>query len=196
MFPFAASRLRSHAVLAGCAILTVAALYLAGRYSGAITLVGYDSKRAPLAALAGTGQIPIRFGVPVWLDAGEGIRADFDVEAGSGAVAVSVSPPALFDAPRPAATAHIEGKRAGTLVFTAAASGWYSFRAEPTRFGEPRCKSDWGVAQLLAGGADCPAGDVQYSIAWHAAAPSDPHSAARLAIPGPDDAPVDIRIGE
>jgi hypothetical protein len=182
------------------ALLAAAVSYLVGLLTGAVTFVGYEAKTQSQTGAVRTSYWPISFGMPaVWLEAQQGIRADFAVDASFGAVAFTVAPPLPLRTSLQAATAYVEGKRAGSVLFVAGAPGWYTFKADPSPLGGPRCGSpELSLHNMVIGNPKCPAYDVSYSVTWQLALQRDPgvaHALPRLTVPGPNGMLVTLRIG-
>ena len=179
---------RSSAAFAVLALVAVAgAFYAVGLLTGAVTLVGYASATKTQSGAVSTSTWSMSFGVPaVWLSAQQAIRADFDVDAKFGAVTFTVAPPLMLRTSLQAATAYVEGKRAGSVLFVAEAPGWYTFAAEPSPLGGPRCGTpDLNLRDMVAGRPDCPVYDVRYSVTWHLAK-DKAHAVARVSVPRPN----------
>jgi len=134
--------------------------------------------------------------MPVWLNERQGITADFDVDAKFGAVTLTVTPPIWLRTSLQAATAYVEGRRAGSLLFIAEAPGWYSFDAEPTANGGPRRgKPSLDLHRMIVGDRDCPVYDVSYSVTWRVAGNQDfARAVPRLKVPRPNGMLVTLRI--
>jgi hypothetical protein len=184
--------------LAALALIGAAAcLYVIGLITGAVTFVGYQAKTEKLVGAARTSWWPIDIGVPVWLKDRQAIRADFDVDARFGAVTLTVAPPLWLRTSLQAATAYVEGKRAGSVLFVAEAAGWYTFAAAPTASGGPRCGVPvLDLKRMIVGDADCPVYDVAYGVTWRLASERDlvANTFPRLHIPPPNGRLATLRI--
>jgi hypothetical protein len=125
-----------------------------------------------------------------------GHHGDFDVDAKFGAVTLTVTPPIWLRTSLQAATAYVEGRRAGSLLFIAEAPGWYSFDAEPTANGGPRRgKPSLDLHRMIVGDRDCPVYDVSYSVTWRVAGNQDfARAVPRLKVPRPNGMLVTLRI--
>jgi hypothetical protein len=187
---------RSSAAFALLALIAVAlGFYAVGLLTGAVTLVGYASATKAQSGAVSTSTWSMSFGVPVvWLGAQQAIRADFDVDARFGAVTLTVAPPLPLRTSLQAATAYVEGTRTGSVVFVAEAPGWYTFSAEPSPLGGPRCGTPGlSLRNMLAGNPDCPVYDVRYSVTWHLAQ-GQAHAVARVSVPRPNGQLAVVRI--
>lgn len=170
---------------------SAAAFYFVGLATGAVTLVGYEQRSTEGRGFVrdDTG-IQTKFtGMPVWLPAGHAVRADYEVDAPFGSLAVSVAPPLFLRTSLQAATAYVEGRRSGSILFIAKEPGWYRFRTDASPIGGPRCRGpNTTMLDVMIGSAECPSYRVRYTVSWHlagdaAAARSD----TRLVIPAPNE---------
>jgi hypothetical protein len=170
--------------------------YLIAQATGAITVVGYESQSRKQMGFVGLGFGGFGLRHPVWLGAGEVIAADYEIDARFGAVALTVRPPLLLRANAlQAATAYVEGKRSGRVLFQAGAPGWYVFQTRPSPLGGPRChKPNASLQDLFAGDADCPTYDVSYRVTWRRAGRTRDDGAARLTVPPPGGTLVTARV--
>jgi hypothetical protein len=182
--------------LALLALLGVPAIYVAGVLTGFVTFIGYEARAEKLIGATRTSVFPVEIGIPVWLNERQGIAADFDVDARFGAVTLTVAPPIWLRTSLQAATAYVEGRRSGSVLFIAEAPGWYSFDADPTPNGGPRCgKPSLDLKRMLIGDQNCPAYDVSYSVTWRIAGEQDfARVAPRLKIPRPNGMLVTLRL--
>jgi hypothetical protein len=178
------------------ALAAAGAAYLLGLATGAVSIIGYESDSTSQQGAARTRVLPISLRLPVWLAAGQAVRADYAVDARFGAVTFTVAPPLVLRTSLQAATAYVEGRRSGSVLFTAQAPGWYTVRSDASPLGGPRCGSpSLSPRDLLIGRPDCPVFDVSYSATWHLAGSAASAGAmARLAIPPPQGTLVTLRI--
>jgi hypothetical protein len=190
---------RPAAMLMACAVL-IAVIYAGGLLTGAITLVGYETRKVEAAGMVAdhSGWQTSFLALPaVWLSPGRAIRVDYDVAADFGALALDVSPPLLLKTPLQTATAYVAGQRSGSVLFVAKSAGFYRFYTDPTPIGGPRCHPPGTtMLDIIKGQPDCPSYRMRYTVSWHLA---DPHDATvgltRLSIPSPNETLAAIRIG-
>jgi hypothetical protein len=173
-----------------------AAIYVIGLVAGMVSFVGYEARTERQAGATRTSTFPIEVGIPVWLRAGQAIRADFDVDARFGAVTLTVAPPLWLRTSLQSATAYVEGRRSDAVLFMVQAPGWYTFKAEPTSIGGPRCgPKSLDLKHIVIGDAQCPVYDVSYRVTWRLAAEQDfGRPLARLEIPRPNGTLVVLHI--
>jgi hypothetical protein len=174
-----------------------ACLYPLGLITGTVTFVGYEAKSAKLVGATRTSWWPVNVGVPVWLNERQAIRGDFEVDARFGAVMLTVAPPLWLRTSLQAATAYVEGKRAGSVLFVAEAAGWYTFAAEPSANSGRRCGVPaLDLKRMIVGDADCPVYDVAYGVTWRLASVRDlvANAFPRLHIPRPNGRLATLRI--
>jgi hypothetical protein len=178
------------------ALAAAGGTYALGLATGAISVIGYESDSTSQQGAMRTRILPLSLRVPVWLAAGQAVRADYEVDARFGAVTFTVAPPLVLRTSLQAATAYVEGRRNGSVLFTAQAPGWYTVRSDASPLGGPRCGSpSLSPRDLLIGRPDCPVFDVNYSVTWHLAGSAASTGAmARLAIPPPQGTLVTVRI--
>jgi hypothetical protein len=179
------------------ALAAAGSAYVLGLATGAISVIGYESDSTSQQGAMRTRILPLSLRLPVWLAAGQAVRADYEVDARFGAVTFTVAPPLVLRTSLQAATAYVEGRRSGSVVFTAQAPGWYTVRSDASPLGGPRCGSpSLSPRDLLIGRPDCPIFDVNYSVTWHLAgsAAASTGAMARLAIPPPHGTLVTVRI--
>ena len=189
---------RSSGFAALALLLAAGFAYVAGLATGAFTLIGYEAQtKSQRGATSTRTGWATRFGVPVWLAEGRAIQADFDVDARFGAVLLRVAPPLPLRTSLQSAVAYVEGKRAGSVTFVAEAAGWYTFEADPTPLGGPRCgKPELDARRMLIGDPDCPIYDVSYQVTWRLAGDgAASRGAPRLSIPRPHGKLATLRIG-
>ena len=196
-----ATRAMPLAILSPVALLAgLAVLYGAGRATGAIDIAGYEAASRRQLGWHGMSILPIALRAPVWLDQGEALRAEFDVEARHGALALVVRPAfARWTPALDAATAYLEGTRAGAVLFVAQAAGWYVFESDPSPNGGPRCPGGKTLKDAILGDRACPTYDVSYAVLWRHAGREEAQApagvAGRVAIPtlGGDSRSVLVR---
>jgi hypothetical protein len=182
--------------LAFLALVVAPCVYLAGVLTGIVTVVGYEAGSETQTGATRTSILPVDIGIPVWLREGQGVTADFDVDARFGAVTLTVAPPIWLRTSLQAATAYVEGKRAGSVLFIAQAPGWYTFESRSSPLGGPRCsKPELDLKRIIVGDRDCPTYDVRYSVTWRIAGEEAlAGSAPRLSVPRPNGKLVTLRI--
>lgn len=184
----------SASALALVALAAAAILYFAGLAVGAVSLVGFEYRSQRQTGFTGTSWFPFQVGMPIWLNAGGAVQADYDVQADFGAVMLSVAPPLVLKTSLQTATAYVEGKRAGSVLFVAQAPGWYSFWASPTPNGGPRCRGpNTTISDVMIGSSACPTFDVTYTVTWRMA-DAQRTATSRLYVPRPHETLVTTRI--
>jgi hypothetical protein len=177
------------------ALTAAALLYFAGLAAGAVSLIGFEYRSERQTGFTGTSWFPLRLGMPIWLNAGGAVRADYDVQADFGAVILSVAPPLVLKTSLQTASAYVEGKRAGSVLFVAQTPGWYSFSASPTSNGGPRCRGpNTTISDVMIGSAACPTFDVTYTVTWRMADAQQAPATSRLYVPRPHETLVTTRI--
>lgn len=176
---------RTVAIALSMLLIVAAALYALALRSGVVTFVGYEARSETLVGAGRSSTFPIEVVMPVWLAEGQAIRADFEVDAAFGSVSLRVAPPLWWRTPLQAATAYVEGKRSGSILFVAGAPGWYMLEAEPSAIGGPRCgPAHLDLKHIVIGDPKCPVYDVNYRVTWHLAAAQDLTGALpRLQVP-------------
>lgn len=177
------------------AVAAAGVIYALGLLGGAVTLIGYESGWERHQGWSTTFWFPIAFRLPVaWLPAGGAMRADYEVDAPHGSLAIDVAPPLILKTSLQTATAYVEGKRHGSVLFVAQTPGWYVFWSTPSVLGGPRCAETPNLAKHLAGTTSCVGYEVGYRVVWRLA---DPHRNAgipRLDVPRPNETLVTLRI--
>lgn len=172
--------------------------YALGLVTGAITIVGYQSETGSQHGFSSVSWFPVKLAIPVWLDAGGAIRADYEVDAPNASALLSVGPPLLLrSSSLHKAVVYVSGKRSGSITFIAQAPGWYSLDAAPSPIDGPRCSHPRSMAQAMIGSSDCPTYVVSYSVTWrltNARATSD--DTARVAIPRSGEGWSPLHIGK
>jgi hypothetical protein len=177
------------------ALVAAGIAYVAGLAAGAFSLVGFEYRSQRQEGIGSTSWFPIRLGIPIWLAAGGAVEADFDVDARFGAVTFTVTPPLFLRTSLQSATAYVEGRSRGRVLFVAQTPGWYSFYSDPTPVGGPRCRGpDTTMLDIFKGSRDCPTYDVSYTVTWRIADPHRAPATARLAVPRPYEKLVTTRI--
>lgn len=187
---------RSSAFALVALVAAAAFFYVVGLMSGAVTIVGYATDTKSQSGAVSTSAWAFSIGLPVWLNAREAIRADFDVDARFGAVTMRVAPPVVLRTSMQAATAYVEGKRTGSILFVPDVPGWYTFSADASPLGGPRCGTPGlNLRDMTIGRADCPVYEVSYSVTWRLAE-RDGASAlvARVNVPGPNGKLAVVRV--
>lgn len=178
------------------ACLGAALLYAAGVFVGAFSIVGYASGSERQQGFHGERWFPLRFGVPIWLQSGTVVRADYDVNAKFGALSLTVAPPLMFRTSLQAATAYVAGHRQGSVAFVIQSPGWYSLVNNTTPIGGPRCPRQRSMAEIMIGSSDCPTFDVSYRVVWRLTDAAQTASGVpRLAVPRPNETLVTRHIG-
>jgi hypothetical protein len=177
-------------------VAAAACFYVVGLFSGAVTIIGYETDTKSQSGAVSTSFWAFSVGVPIWLNARQAIRADFDVDARFGAVMMTVAPPLMLRTSLQAATAYVEGKRTGRILFVPEVPGWYTFSAAPSPLGGPRCGTPGlNLRDMTIGRPDCPVYDVVYSVTWRLADSHDPSAqVARVNVPRPNGKLAVVRI--
>ncbi|NVO17684.1 MAG: hypothetical protein HXX10_26975 [Rhodoplanes sp.] len=175
--------------------------YLVGLSTGAVTLVGFEQRRSEGRGIVSDNsglQTDFRF-FPVWLPTGGAVRADYEVDAELGSVAVSVSPPLLLKTSLQTATAYVAGRRSGSIVFVAREAGWYRFWSDATPIFGRRCHAPGAsMVDIITGSDGCSSYKARYKVAWHLAGRAEPAAAGHVTIPipAPNEKLATVRIGE
>jgi hypothetical protein len=180
---------RSSAFALVALVVAAACFYVVGLFTGAVTIIGYERFSASQSGAVSTRILPFSVRTPgMWLSVRQAIQADFDVDARFGAVTMTVSPPLILRTSLQAATAYVEGKRTGTILFVPEAAGWYTFYADASPLGGPRCGTPGlNLRDMTIGRPDCPVYDVSYSVTWRLADSHDASAhAARVNVPRPN----------
>jgi hypothetical protein len=187
---------RTFAFVPVLALAGAAALYLLSLYGGAVTLIGYESGSERHQGWSTTYWFPVAFRLPViWLHAGDAVRADYDVDAPYGALAIDVAPPLILKTSLQTATAYVEGQRSGSVMFIAQTPGWYVFWATPSVLGGPRCPEPPDLAKSFLGLSKCVGYDVTYRVTWRLTDAREAHAGVpRLTVPRPNEKLVTLRI--
>jgi hypothetical protein len=188
---------RRTAVAVAAVLAAVAIVYLGGLWTGAITLIGYESRSAEAHGMVAdnSGLSSLFSGLPVvWLRQGGAIRADYDVDAEFGALELSVATPLRLRA----ATANIAGKRQGSVLFVAQSAGFYSYHPEPTPIRGPRCHPPGTtMLQVMIGDSNCPSYKLRFKVSWNLADVADTTGApARIMIPAGHEKSIYVPIGD
>ena len=187
---------RSSAFALVALVVAAACFYVVGLFSGAVTIVGYETDTKSQSGAVSTSAWAFSVGLPVWLNARQAIRADFDVDARFGAVTMTVAPPLMLRTSLQAATAYVEGKRTGSILFVPEVPGWYTFSAASSPLGGPRCGTPGlNLRDMTIGRPDCPVYDVSYSVTWRLADSHDTSAqVARVNVPRPNGKLAVVRI--
>lgn len=166
-------------------VLLVISAYAAGLGTGVVTIVGYQSETGSQYGFSSTSWFPVKLTVPVWLDAGSAVEADYEVDATNGSAVLVVGPPLLMrSSPLQRAVVYVSGKRSGSVTFISQAAGWYSLNASPSPIDGPRCPRQRGMAETMIGSSDCPTYVVSYKVTWRLTnARAAPAGTARIVIP-------------
>jgi hypothetical protein len=191
-----ASQARRMGIAVAAVVAALAAGYVGGLGSGAITLIGYESRTAEAHGIVAdnSGLQSLFSGLPVvWLRQGSAIRADYDVDAEFGALELWVSTPLRMQS----ATANVAGKRKGSVLFVAQSAGFYSYRLDPTPIRGPRCHPPGTtMLQVIIGDSNCPTYKLRYKVTWRLATSADTAGApAQIAIPAESEKSIYIPIG-
>jgi hypothetical protein len=193
-----------HAPMAGrtgvavaAVLAAVAVFYFGGLWTGAITMIGYESRSAEAHGMVAdnSGLQSVFSGLPVvWLRQGSAIRADYDVDAEFGALEFSVATPLW----RRAAIGNVAGRRHGSVLFIAQSAGFYSYGLDPTPIRGPRCHPPGTtMLQVMVGDSKCPTYRLRFKVTWNLANGADTTGApARIMIPASNEKSIYVPIGD
>jgi hypothetical protein len=151
-------------------VIAVAA-YVLGRLSGLVSLAAIERGGQTQWGFFGEST-RLKLKTPVWLNRGEALGVDYDVDARHGSLLLEANhtswTPGL--ARQHMAYAQIEGRRTGQVLFVAQTSGLYAYGSEPTSLGGPRCPEKRELGEVMLGSAKCPTFAVTYSLQWRVVA--------------------------
>jgi hypothetical protein len=183
------------AIVPVLALVGAAAIYLLGLYGGAITLIGYQSGTERHQGWSTTRWFGLDVRLPViWLDAGDAVRGDYEVEAPFGSLTLSVAPPLILRTSLQTATAYVEGQRRASVAFVVQEPGWYVFWASPSVIGGPRCPGGTNLAKAFLGLSECPGYEVSYRVTWRIAEARHAAGLPRMNVPRRNETLVTLRI--
>jgi hypothetical protein len=146
--------------------------YLGLRAAGIVTLVGYHHGLDRWFGETGARFDALRFGWPVRLRPGEGLRADYAVDAPSGEVRLMARPVAWALRGLPWASEQISGQADGSVIFVAREADVFAFESRLDPFDRTR------LCRRL-GPDPCGGPDVSWRVTWTAASAAEVERARR-----------------
>lgn len=188
-------------VRSGLLFIVVASFLVSGYAvalgTGVVTIIGYHSETGSQHGFSSVSWFPVDLSMPVWLDAGGAVRADYEVDAPQGSALLGVGPPLpMRSSLLQKAVVWVSGKQSGSITFVSQAPGWYFMDAAPSPLGGPRCPRGRSLAETMIGSSDCPTYVVSYRVIWRlTSARATSAGTARIAIPRSGEDLATLHIG-